>query len=86
MKDICLRMSEFCHYRHVHGLNSANGCDVTKRAIIDVKYIVSGRNYGILAPIIAQMLTSRPCRLMEAVLDQILTNQSCSEPLPEAAL
>ena len=44
------------------GLKSANGRDVTKRAIglINVDYIVSGRNYDILDPIIAQMLTSRP--------------------------
>ena len=48
------------------GLKSANGRNVTKRAIglINVDYIVSGRNYDILDPIIAQMLTSRPdlCR------------------------
>ena len=39
---------------------SGNGCDVTKRAIIDVNSIVSGRNYDILALIIAQILTTIP--------------------------
>ena len=39
---------------------SANGRDVTRRAIIDVNYIVSERNYEILTSIIAQLLTSRP--------------------------
>ena len=32
----------------------------SKRAIIDVNSIVSGRNYDILTSIIAQLLTSRP--------------------------
>ena len=41
------------------GFKSANGCHVTKRAIIDVNSIVSGRNYAILTSIIAQVLTSR---------------------------
>ena len=36
------------------------GCDVTKRAIIDVNYVVSGRNYDIFTSIIAQLVTSRP--------------------------
>ena len=35
-----------------------NGRDVTKRAIIDVDSIISGRNYDILTSIIAQLLTS----------------------------
>ena len=39
---------------------SANGCDVTKRAIIDVNSIVSGRNYDILASIIAQLMMPQP--------------------------
>ena len=38
---------------------SANGHDVTKRAIIEVTSIVPGRNY-ILTSIIAQLFTSRP--------------------------
>ena len=33
---------------------------VTRRAIIDVNSIVSGRNYNILTSIIAQVLPSRP--------------------------
>ena len=43
-------------------LKSANGRDVTKRAIIDINSIVSGQNYinDILTSIIAQLLTSRP--------------------------
>ena len=41
-------------------LKSANGCDVTKRAIIDVNSVVSGRNYEIVTSNIAQLLTSRP--------------------------
>ena len=40
-------------------LISANGLDVTKRAIIDVNSIVSGWIDDIVTPIIAQ-LTSRP--------------------------
>ena len=41
-------------------LESPNGRDVTKRAIIDVNSIVSGQNYDILISIIAKLLTSRP--------------------------
>ena len=43
-------------------LISANGRDITKRAIIDVNsiYIVSERNDDILTSIIAQLLTSWP--------------------------
>ena len=41
-------------------LKSANGYDVTKWAIIYVNSIVSGRNYGNLTSIIAQLLTSQP--------------------------
>ena len=41
-------------------LKSANGRDVTNRAIIEVNSIVSGRNYDILASIIAQLPMSRP--------------------------
>ena len=43
-------------------LKSPNGRDVTKRAIIDVYSIVSGRNCDrpILTSIIAKLLTSRP--------------------------
>ena len=37
-----------------------NGHGVTKRAIIDVNYIVSRQNYDIFALIIAQLLTSHP--------------------------
>ena len=36
---------------------SANGRDITKRAIIDVNSIVSGWNYDILVWIMAQLLT-----------------------------
>ena len=43
-----------------YGLKSENGHDVTKRAIIDVNSIVSGRNYDILTSIIAQLLTPWP--------------------------
>ena len=49
-----------------------NGRDFTKRAIIDVNSIVSGRNYDILDCIIAQLLTSRPfldpCQVLFALL------------------
>ena len=38
-------------------LKSGNGRDVTKRTIIDVNSIVSGRNYDILTSIIAQLMT-----------------------------
>ena len=43
------------------GRKSPNGCDITKRATVDVNSIVSGRNYdiGILTSIIAKLLTSR---------------------------
>ena len=41
-------------------LESPNGRDVTKRAIIDVNSIVSRQNYDILISIIAKLLTSRP--------------------------
>ena len=40
--------------------DSLAGHDVTKRAIIDVISIVSGRNYDILTSIIAQLPMSRP--------------------------
>ena len=41
-------------------LKSATGYDVTKQVITYVNCIVSGRNYDLLASIIAQLLTSRP--------------------------
>ena len=41
-------------------IKSANGSDVSKRAIIDGNSVISGRNYVILTSIIAQLLTSRP--------------------------
>ena len=41
-------------------LKSANGRDLTNRAIIDVKSIVSGRNCDTLTSITTQMVTSRP--------------------------
>ena len=37
-----------------------NARDVTKRAIIDVNSVMSGRNYGYFSSIIAQMLPSQP--------------------------
>ena len=44
-------------------LKSPTGRDVTKRAIIDLTSIISGRNYDILTSIIAQLLTSQLDRL-----------------------
>ena len=41
-------------------LTSANSRAVSKRAIIDVNSIVSGRNYDILTLIIAEFLMSLP--------------------------
>ena len=38
------------------GLKSPNGRDVTKRAIIDVNSVVSGRNYDILTSITASAI------------------------------
>ena len=49
--------------RHTHTypqrLKSANGRDVTKRAILDVNYIVSEQSYDILTPSISPLLTLR---------------------------
>ena len=50
-----VRLADGCHFCYVR-----YGLDVTKRAIIDVNSIVSGRNYDIVTLIIAQLPTSRP--------------------------
>ena len=52
------------------GLRSANGSDVTKRAIIGVNSIVSGRNYDLLTSIIAQLLNKQnQARIRPSLMD-----------------
>ena len=57
------------------GPQSPNGCDVSKRAIIDVNSVVSGRNYDIFTSIIAHLLTSRPIVDLSRRLSRITSNR-----------
>ena len=61
--DIASTLSEstVCHAVYRNRLTLADGRGVTKRAIIEVNYNVSGRKYGRLTSIIAQLLNHRCC-------------------------